>query len=163
MTTTPHPAVREPSIPGVDAWLDGLAVTTADMLAGLIAAGLLETAGRPERLPALVWPHVDPRDAEAIFAAGAAAGLWAGQRRSSVRWEPEALDVAVTSLREAGFEAMSARVAVTAAHGRHPADGPGDGGGGPSAPGVPGLEPHPADADVPPETRPVRDGHQDQP
>lgn len=128
MTSQPlaDPAPADPAEPdpaAVDAALAHLATTSADILTGLITAGLLHTAGTPTKLPALLWPDTDPAVVQHIWNTALATGLWAGQQRGRPRWEPESMDQALTDLMAAGYTAMAGKVRTAAAHGRrHPAD-----------------------------------------
>lgn len=85
-----------------------LVVSSAQILAGLLSAGLLQYVRSPGALVEVLAPSVPPgpeRDA-LVFAAGAAAGMWAGQLRSRARWEPDALRRAADDYLAAGWAAM---------------------------------------------------------
>lgn len=112
----------------VDQVLAGRAVTTADMLAGLITAGTLEAAGQPDRLPHLMWPMVDPEVVREIWDKGAAVGYSAGVARSRSRWDTTDLHHAQALLAAAGYERMAGMVrrATSVAPSCRPAD-PGGG------------------------------------
>lgn len=109
----------------VDTLLAARARTTADVLAGLIATGMLQHVARPDRLPALLWPHVDPGTVQEVWDAALAVGYDAGTRRSRSRWDTDHLDAARDALHAAGYEAMGnlATGAAFAAPSRQPAPG----------------------------------------
>lgn len=98
--------------------------SSGDYLAGLIADGILDTVGRPAKLPELMWPHVDPELVRLIWEAGVAAGFAAGRTAGRPQWTRERLDRARTALQEAGYEGMAHIVARTnTLHPQpHPAD-----------------------------------------
>lgn len=135
------------TVPEADAHLATRAATSADMLTGLITAGLLHTVGSPTKLPTALWPDADPVIVQAVWDVALSTGLWMGEQRAAGRqWRPEALDTARQELAEAGFTALAGQVAMTASHGRRPASEPGSG-------------EHPADADLPPGDRPTTRGN----
>ncbi|BFP50074.1 hypothetical protein KCMC57_64420 (plasmid) [Kitasatospora sp. CMC57] len=85
-----------------------MVVSSAMVLAGLLSAGLLQHVRSPGALVEVLAPSVPPgaeRD-RLVFAAGAAAGLWAGQCRARTRWEPAALQRAADDYFAAGWAAM---------------------------------------------------------
>ncbi|MGW7283904.1 hypothetical protein ACWGH4_00135 [Streptomyces sp. NPDC054847] len=102
--------------------------SSGDYLAGLIADGILDTVGRPTKLPELMWPHVDPELVRTIWQAGVAAGYAAGQTAGRPRWTRERLNKARTALQAAGYEGMARLVGRT--NTLHP-------------------QPHPAELDTP--------------
>lgn len=124
MTTTPELPTAPPAvdITAVDRALAARAVTSADMLTGILAASTLDAVGQPGKLPTVLWPDVPPELVTAIYEHGLRVGYRAGRIVSAPAWEPEALDRLRTALADAGYTAMASRVAVTASHGRHRAD-----------------------------------------
>ncbi|MFE1767286.1 hypothetical protein ACFW81_24090 [Streptomyces angustmyceticus] len=112
MTTTPDTVA-------VDHALAERAVTSADMLTGVLAAATLDVLGQPTKLPTVLWPDVPPEVVTAIYEHGLRVGYRAGRIVSAPTWEPEALDRLRTALADAGYRAMTRQVAVTASHGRH--------------------------------------------
>ncbi|KPC68305.1 hypothetical protein ADL27_57180 [Streptomyces sp. NRRL F-6602] len=111
-----------------DAVLGGRAMSSGAFLAGLIANGELETAGRPEKLPRDLWPDVDPVVVQEIWDRALAVGLHAGRRSSSPRMFRDEMARVSAKLSEAGFHAMAGLVGrsrrLVAPEGvPHPADG----------------------------------------
>ncbi|HEY5834950.1 hypothetical protein [Streptomyces sp.] len=109
--------------------------STADTLASLITRGMLEHVARPDRLPELLFPTIDPAHVRPVWDAGVAVGYYAGQLTGR-RWDPDTLDRLRTALEDAGYTGMAATL-------QHPEDRAG------TAPfgGTPGADapPHPAD------------------
>ncbi|MBZ6211593.1 hypothetical protein KVH31_34425 [Streptomyces olivaceus] len=111
-----------------DAVLGGRAMSSGEFLAGLIANGELETAGRPEKLARDLWPDVDPVVVQEIWDRALAVGLHAGRRSSSPRMFRDEMARVSAKLSEAGFHAMAGLVGrsrrLVAPEGvSHPADG----------------------------------------
>jgi hypothetical protein len=107
-----------------DGVLSGRVMSAGVFLAGLIAKGELETVGRPEKLPADLFPHVDPAVVEAIWQRGLAVGLHAGRVSASPRLYRDQMARVQGQFEEIGYRAMARLV------GRsrrlvdpHPADG----------------------------------------
>lgn len=124
MTTTPAPPASNADVTAVDQALHNRAVTSADMLTGILTAATLDTVGQPTKLPTALWPDLPEDLVTAIYEHGLRVGYRAGRIVSAPRWNPEALDRLRTALADAGYTAMARGVAVTASHGRrpHPAD-----------------------------------------
>lgn len=118
MTPTP-PVPAAPDHTGTDEVLAGLCQTSGDYLAGLIAAGTLDSVGAPGKLPELLWPDADPTLVRDIWMAGLTAG-WRGAKLDANHWTPDALDRLRTALTDAGYTAM-ARL-VQRSRNIHPAD-----------------------------------------
>lgn len=110
-----------------DAVLAGRAMSSGEFLAGLVANGLLETVGRPDKLPSALWPDQDPVVVEEIWQLALAVGLHAGRRQSSPRMFRDEMARVSAALSEAGFHAMAGLVArsrrLVAPEVVHPADG----------------------------------------
>ncbi|WP_331723383.1 hypothetical protein [Streptomyces atratus] len=131
MTTHHTPA---PAVPGTDltaryARLADQAhadrcQTSGDYLAGLLAAGTLEAAGTPKKLPELLFPDYDPAVVRAVWEAALPVGYRAGRLAGQPRWTPDALNRFRTALADAGYEAMAGKAARSAGihPPRHPAD-----------------------------------------
>ena len=105
---------RDAHTAAADEWLTDRARTTADVIAGLIVSGMLHHVGRPQRLPELMFPHLDPQHVRQVWDAAAVVGYLAGRQQSRSRWETTGLDDAATLLHAAGFEAMGRCVRATA-------------------------------------------------
>ncbi|MFJ6608137.1 hypothetical protein [Streptomyces lydicus] len=126
MTTTPQPTTPAPTtqVPAVDEVLHARNLRSAAVIAGVLDAGLLNHAGRPDRLPTALFPDTDPDTVQAIWNMALVVGIWAGKAMLRPQWQPEDLDRFQTALDEAGHHAMARGVAVAAHCGRtvHPAD-----------------------------------------
>lgn len=105
-TAVRSPAVPTAAIPGLDEALTGRLTGTARVLAGVLAAGALDTAGRPEKLPELLFPHLAEEDVRAVWDAAVVVGWRAGVRAGRSRWDPHDLDAAREALEGAGWAAM---------------------------------------------------------
>lgn len=136
MTTSPiAPAVSsaEPSDEGwetvrTDLTGAGMATSSGQFLSGLMADGMLDAVGRPEKLTRYLFPDVDPAVVDEIFNLGAAAGFRAGKVAANPSFRRDELEAHRAALAEAGFHAMAGQVARSAgitsrAAGVHPADG----------------------------------------
>ena len=131
--TTPVPASDGEGAPDAgfeamrtDAVLTGRAVSSGQYLAGLLAAGQLETAGTPRKLPADQWPDVDPVVVQEIWDRACVVAWRAAQFAGSAWLHREGLQDLQARLEEAGFSAMAGSVARSrelALRSRHPGDG----------------------------------------
>lgn len=104
--------------------LGGRNVSAGQHIAGLLSAGLLETAGTPRELPRDLFPDADPDLVQQIWDRAAAMGFYAGQVYADPGRRRKELMRLQERYRQAAFEAMGAMVGrslslVTAAH---PAD-----------------------------------------
>lgn len=111
-----------------DAVLAGRAMSAGVFLAGLVAAGELETVGRPDKLAADLFPHVAPEVVEAIWQRALAVGLYAGRRSADPERYRDELDRVRGVLEGVGYAAMGrvvgrSRGLVAPERGVHPADG----------------------------------------
>lgn len=108
---------------GTDRELDGRTVTTAAVLAGLLALGLLDEVGQPQQLPTVRWPQMPADDVQTIWQSGIAVGYRAA-RAAAHRWPASALERAHAALADAGYSAMARTIrdAMAAAPSQHPAD-----------------------------------------
>lgn len=113
-----------------DQALADLATGSAEVLAGVIAAGMLDVVGQPARLPEALFPDADPVVVRAVWDLALATGYRGGQLAGRPRWAAEELDRAREALAGAGFATMAALVGRTAGTVRpratdaHPADTP---------------------------------------
>ncbi|MFF1916195.1 hypothetical protein ACFVYE_32330 [Streptomyces sp. NPDC058239] len=98
--------------------------SSGDYLAGLLAAGTLEAAGTPRKLPELLFPDYDPAVVRAVWEAALPVGFRAGKLAGQPRWTPDALTRLRAELADAGYKAMGNLAARSAAihPPRHPAD-----------------------------------------
>lgn len=135
MTTSPiAPAASPADSDGgwetarTDLMCAGMATSSGQFLAGLVADGMLDAVGRPEKLTRYLFPDVDPAVVDEIFQLGAAAGFRAGKVAANPAFRRDELEKHRAALSELGFHAMAGRVARSAATasraaGSHPADG----------------------------------------
>ena len=150
MTTSPAD-IPAPDTTAVDQQLLERAQSHGEYLAGLIAAGTLDTVGRPDKLPTALFPDVDPWIVDDIWKRALAVGVWVGKAMARPQWDQAALDRLRTALAEAGYEGMARTAARTAAvHPRRPLPPSGTRSNDPALP----TPRHPADHDTP------RGGHQ---
>ncbi|MFF8610820.1 hypothetical protein ACF06X_33480 [Streptomyces sp. NPDC015346] len=118
--TTPTPAA---STHGYDQALAERCAASGEHLAGLLAHAMLDVAGQPEKLPALLFPDLDPQVVERVWNTALPVGFRLGRLVDRPRWTPDALRRLQTALDDAGYEAMghlAARSARTLDP--HPAD-----------------------------------------
>jgi hypothetical protein len=104
----------------------GRAASAGMFLAGLIADGQLATVGSPTKLPADLFPDVDPEVVDAIWKRALAVGLHAGRVSAAPRLHRDQLDRIAGQFAEVGYVAMGRAVsrsrALVAPELRHPAD-----------------------------------------
>lgn len=117
-----------PEVPAVDAALARRAVSDGEHIAGLIVAGELDTAGTPDKLPADLFPDVDPEVVARVWQRALVVGIRAGQMSQSPRFRRDQLARLQGELAEAGHFAMAglvgrSRRVADAAPVWHPADG----------------------------------------
>ncbi|CAK7288580.1 hypothetical protein [Streptomyces misionensis] len=93
-----------------DAVLAGRAVSSAQFLAGLLAAAELETAGRPAKLPADLFPDADPAVVQAVWDRALAVGFHAGRVSAAPRLFRDQLDRVAGEFEAVGFAAMAGMV-----------------------------------------------------
>ncbi|MEU7435709.1 hypothetical protein AB0B07_33450 [Streptomyces sioyaensis] len=126
MTLTPElPTVADTvTAAAIDEVLHGRNLRSAHVIAGILDAGLLNHAGRPDKLPTALFPDVDPDAVQAIWNMALTVGIWAGKAMLRPQWRPEELDRFQRALAEAGHHAMASSVTIAAQCGRrsHPAD-----------------------------------------
>lgn len=131
MTTTPRtapaaiaPAPAGPAVADVDQVLAERCQSAGDYLAGILAAGTLDTVGQPAKLPELLFPDIDPWIVRQVWDAALVVGYRGGLIAARPRWAPDRLDRARTALEAAGYKAMAGHTARsrTLHSPRHPAD-----------------------------------------
>lgn len=127
MTTTPDvpTAGHDQAVDAAyaDGVLSGQLMGSAVFLAGLLANGLLEVVGRPDKLPQDLWPS-DPEVAQSSFQLGLAVGLHAGRVSASPRLHRDEMDRVQREFEQIGFEAMARMVGRSRRLvAPHPADG----------------------------------------
>ncbi|MFB7313019.1 hypothetical protein [Streptomyces sp. NPDC056192] len=125
MTTLPTPAPVTPDdTAAADQVLAERCQTSGDYLAGLLAAGTLEAAGAPRKLPEVLFADYDPSVVREIWDAALAVGYRAGKLAGQPRWTPDALNRLRAAMQDAGYNAMAAKAGRSASihPPRHPAD-----------------------------------------
>src|SRR4051812_12045002 len=114
-----------------DAVLVGRASPAAVFLRVLLVNSELETVGRPDRLPADLFPDVDPAVVQAIWQRALAVGLHAGRVSAAPRLHRDQLDRIAGQFAEVGYVAMGRAVArsraLVAPQLKHPADSEAEG------------------------------------
>jgi hypothetical protein len=121
MTTHPDtPAAAGPTT--VDRVLADRAASSAEFLAGILSASMLDAAGQPERLPALLFPDVDPDVVQAIWNTASTVGYRMGRISARPQWDAAGLRRLRAALTEAGYDAMAGQVDRSLATLQHPAD-----------------------------------------
>lgn len=93
-----------------DAVYTGRANSSAQFLAGLLAVGQLETVGRPEKLPADLFPDADPATVQAVWDRALAVGFHAGRLSAAPRLFRDQMDRVAGLFEQAGFHAMAGSV-----------------------------------------------------
>jgi hypothetical protein len=127
-TSSSASAAEPPAAPPVDFVLAGRAVSTGAHIAGLIAAAQLDTVGTPRKLPADLFPGVDPAVVQEIWDRALVVGVRAGQLMAAPRFNRDRLARLQGELAAAGHAAMGgmvgrSRVVAERAPEWHPADG----------------------------------------
>lgn len=116
MTTTPElPAPAVPSAADVDQALTERCVTSGEVIAGHIAAGMLDHASRPAKLPELLFPDDDPDTVDRVWKLAVAVGYRAGKHAARPEWTAEGIARLKAALYDAGYQGM-ARLAVRTAN-----------------------------------------------
>jgi hypothetical protein len=109
-----------------DAALVGRASSAAVFLTGLLVNSELETVGRPDRLPADLFPGEDPAVVQAIWNRALAVGLHAGRVSAAPRLFRDQMARVQGLFEAAGFAAMARAVSRSRRLvAPHPADGEG--------------------------------------
>lgn len=137
MTTTPrrppaepsdgHAADRAADRAVADRLLAERATGGGEFLAGLLAAAALDTVGRPDRLPADLFPGLPAEAVAVVWERALAVGFRAGRLAAAPRFHRDTLSRLRGELEAAGWVAMAdvagRAVAVVEASPAHPADG----------------------------------------
>jgi hypothetical protein len=127
-SSTTSSAEQPPAAPLVDFVLAGRAVSTGAHIAGLIAAAQLDTVGTPRKLPADLFPGVDPAVVQEIWDRALVVGVRAGQLMTAPRFNRDRLARLQGELVDAGHAAMGGMVGRSLSVAErapewHPADG----------------------------------------
>ncbi|MFC8008741.1 hypothetical protein [Streptomyces cinereoruber] len=120
--TTPQPPA--PTTADVDQALAERAADSGQYLAGLISTGMLHVAGRPEKVPTLLFPDIPAEMVDRIWPTALAVGYWLGKVVEKPRLDADGVRRLKAALAEAGYEAMAGQAArsLATAHTPHPAD-----------------------------------------
>ncbi|MEU8469628.1 hypothetical protein AB0F30_17170 [Streptomyces sp. NPDC029006] len=98
------------TVMSTDAVLTGRAMSSGQFLAGLVANAQLETVGRPEKLPADLFPGVDAVVVQRVWDRALAVGFHAGRVSAAPRLFRDQMDRVAGVFEEAGFQAMTGSV-----------------------------------------------------
>lgn len=130
MTTTPDPATvvaLADAVADVDLVMTERCENLGEYLGGVIAAGTLDSVGRPDKLPELMFPDVDPEVVRRIWKAALPVGYRAGKLAGRPDWTAEGLGKLRAALADAGYWGMarlvSRSVTVHQPRGLHPEHG----------------------------------------
>ena len=93
------------------AMMTGQALNSGEFWAGLLAAALVDTAGSPRKLPADMWPDVDPVVVQEIWDRACVVATRASQFALSPWLHRDRLESLRGQLTQAGYEAMGGSVA----------------------------------------------------
>lgn len=111
MTLTPN----TPAADGVDQALAERCITSGAVIAGHIAAGMLDHVSRPAKLPELLFPDLDPVAVRKVWDQAVAVGYRAGKHAARPEWTADGLARLKAALYDAGYQGM-ARLAVRTAN-----------------------------------------------
>jgi hypothetical protein len=114
--TTPAPADPATSAADetrTDTELAARCATSGEWLAGIIAAGMLDTLARPAQLPGDLFPHIPEEHVTAVWNRALAVGLRAAQLAQAPRFNRDTLARLQGVLAEVGHAAMAGLVAQT--------------------------------------------------
>ena len=105
----------------------GQAMSSGEFWAGLLAAAVVDTAGSPRKLPADMWPDVDPAVVQAIWDRACVVACRAAQFASTPWLHRDRLHALQAQLTEASYAAMGGSVQrslrlVVSEEQVHPAD-----------------------------------------
>lgn len=106
----------------VDGVLAGRNAGAAVRIAGLIAAGQLDTAGSPRKLPMDLFPGADPEVVRAVWERALVVGVQAGRLMGAPRFYRDKLLRLQGVLADAGFAVMGRSVGRARAAVGHPVD-----------------------------------------
>jgi hypothetical protein len=125
-TTNTAPAAEPTPTAAVDAQLANRCADSGQWLAGLIAAGMLDTVVRPAQLATDLFPHLSEADVMAVWNRALAVGYRAGRLAQAPRFNRDTLARLHAQLAEVGHNAMAGLVAQTTSAmppaPEHPAD-----------------------------------------
>ncbi|MFD5899069.1 hypothetical protein [Streptomyces sp. NPDC060366] len=99
----------------VDQALTERCTTSGEVIAGHIAAGMLDVVSRPAKLPELTFPDDDPDTVRRVWELAVAVGYRAGKHAVRPDWTAEGIARLKAALYEAGYRGMG-RLAVRTAN-----------------------------------------------
>jgi hypothetical protein len=105
----------------VDQALAARATSHGEYLAGLIAHAELDTVGQPDKLPALLFPDLDPDTVDRVWKQALVVGYRLGRIVERPQWDADGLRRLRAELAAAGYRQMASQAARSAAV-VHPAD-----------------------------------------
>jgi hypothetical protein len=95
------------AVEDVDLVLTERCESSGQYLAGLLAAGTLDSVGRPGKLPELMFSGMNPWDVRTVWDAALAVGYRAGKLAGRPDWTTEGFDRLRAALYEAGYQGMA--------------------------------------------------------
>ncbi|MGW5003208.1 hypothetical protein ACWEP8_36770 [Streptomyces hydrogenans] len=119
---TTHPDTTTPTATAVDQVLAARAASSAEFLAGILAAAQLDAAGQPSKLPADLFPGTDPAVVQEIWNVAIVVGYRMGRISARPQWDAAGLRRLRAALTEAGYDAMAGQVDRSLSTLQHPAD-----------------------------------------
>ncbi|MFF6903481.1 hypothetical protein [Streptomyces hydrogenans] len=122
MTTHPDTPTADAAVAAVDRTLADRAASSAEFLAGILAAAMLDTEGQPTKLPSLLFPDVDPDVVQQVWDKALVVGYRMGRISARPQWDAAGLRRLRAALADAGYEAMAGQADRSLATLQHPAD-----------------------------------------
>lgn len=119
---TTHPDTTTPATAAVDQALANRAASSAEFLAGILAAAELDAAGQPSKLPADLFPDVDPTVVQEVWNVAIVVGYRMGRISARPQWDAAGLRRLRAALAEAGYDAMAGQVDRSLTTLQHPGD-----------------------------------------
>ncbi|GAA2770169.1 hypothetical protein [Streptomyces showdoensis] len=114
---TTHPTTLRQA----DQALTARAVSSAQFLAGVLAAAELDVVGQPDKLPELLFPDLDAEAVRRVWNTALTVGYRLRKLAEQPRWDDAALRRLRGSLTEAGYTGMG-QLAERSLNTLHPAD-----------------------------------------
>ncbi|MFB7867404.1 hypothetical protein [Streptomyces sp. NPDC056069] len=99
---TTHPDTQQ-----ADQALAARALSSAEYLAGILAAAELDVVGQPSKLPELLFPDLDPKDVRRVWDTALTVGYRLRKLTERPRWDDAALRRLKGALADAGYGAIA--------------------------------------------------------
>ncbi|MFD3336083.1 hypothetical protein ACFWV1_26065 [Streptomyces sp. NPDC058700] len=112
----------QPTTAAADQALATMCTTHGEYLAGILADAMLDTAGRPDKLPALLLPDLDPAVVERIWKVAVPVGFRMGKSVGQPQWTAANLRHSKNALADAGYHSMAALADRSHRTTTHPGD-----------------------------------------